>query len=477
MPMTAGKTAFKTTKHKEINTYIMKKLPEKFNYKPEDSDEVLQQDFDEFVTNVVKHKKVKAIKDEARNEIKSAAQVVRWLAEKHLNDSEGTFELPEELENLASVSDFIRDQMAEHVKCTESLKASKDAEKEAKRQEREAAKAEKEAEDKAYQESQDKFSERMAAAAKKHEKKAEAQFKNALNNIDLPKSISFSPNGMGIVVSKDASKDDIAVATSAIVGGLEGSANTAAALQFALGDMINASVGKGNIFRTKNDAAEGVKLVVSDKLNKRFHIGTLQYYATMAERIPASKRQIGISPSIYLEASKVVAPKLKEGTKEEQEKIAEKFDSLREEIIDKINSGELSGVKDVKKYVIEHKMKDGIALGKSNENIRLILNQFFYAYWIKENLEHVDGKYTFKADKDSPATVEYTVGEVTDYMEQAQNSLQNILLAKYDIPALIKGTVTKGKGDKSEEVPYLLIDPFQKNEAKAPESNEEKSDE
>ena len=52
------------------------------------------------------------------------------------------------------------------------------------------------------------------------------------------------------------------------------------------------------------------------------------------------------------------------------------------------------------------------------------------------------------------------LGEVTDRITDAMNEFQAIFLKEYDIPALIKGTVKKGKGDNSTEEPYLLADPF-----------------
>lgn len=438
---------------------MAKKLPETFLYKDDDGN-VQSQPFAAFISNVVKGKKVKGLKDENGDEVQNPQDIVKSLFKAHLNDEEGAFELPEELESYQNLSEFIREQVDIHIEATAFEKEQKDSEKAAKAQEKEQKKAEKEASDKAYAESQEAFEMRIVNAAEKHSKRAQQQFSDSVASVksNLPKTIGFAGEGMGLVIADGVSKDDLAQATSAIIGGLEGVTNAQSALQFSLGDVVNASIAN-KIFRTKNEAQEHVRVILFDKLGKKFSIGAINFYALMSERIPIDKRKPGIAPSIYLEASKIVAPRIKEGSKQENEELAKKFDDARAEMIDEIANGNISSIKEVKDRVKQFKGEVGLLKGDTI-GVAELSRRLFFALWIKENLEHTEGEYTFKASKESDETVKIPVGHVTDYITQALNELQNIHLSGYDVAALLRGNVTKGKGDKQETVPYLLANPF-----------------
>ena len=435
----------------------MRKLPENVVFQ-NDNGEIISQPFAEWAKLVIKEKKIKPLKNEAGQETRSALDVVKALFTAHLNDSDGSYELPEEIEHLADASDFIRSQVQAHLAAVTAQKEQQNTEKQKKQQEKEATKAEKEKEDKEYLENQRVFAEFVIAQSNKHSKKLEENFKASINSLKLPSSIAISSNGMGLVVSESTSKQDLAAATAALLTGMEGAAAINASLQFCLGDVMNASV-KAKIYRSKGDAAEAVKINILEATNKRYASGVISAYSLMAERVPAEKRRPDIAPSIYLEASKITAPRMKEGTAAEQEKLAKQFEKTRNEAIELINKGELVGVKDVKAHAASFKKSMGL-LRDSAPGIPEIAKRLFMGLWIKENLTHVDETYTFSAGKDSPEVMTMPLGEVTDRITDAMNEFQAIFLKEYDIPALIKGTVKKGKGDNSTEEPYLLADPF-----------------
>jgi hypothetical protein len=95
-------------------------------------------------------------------------------------------------------------------------------------------------------------------------------------------------------------------------------------------------------------------------------------------------------------------------------------------------------------------------------SITQIYNTLFKALWIKQNLTAENELYTFFKSKNSRETFTVTIAEISSTVESCMNSLQNILMAKDNVPALMSGKVVHTKGDKSEEKEYFMVDPFNK---------------
>jgi hypothetical protein len=435
----------------------MKKLPEQV-LRVNENGEVVGTMLAAFSSEMVKQFKVRDFKNEDGEVVKTGVDVVRDLFKQHLNDDEGNFELPDEWSAYAKLSDAVKELVAEHVKALASQKEKQKNEKELAAQEKIAKKEEKEKEDKAYEENQDSFASHILALKDKTDKKAAELFGNTIKGISLPKSISFSDGDMGLVISENATKDDIAVATANIFGGLEGVSNAAAALQFAVGDIINKSIER-KIFRTKNDANEAISLVIKEKMHKSYAPGALNFYALMSERVEPSKRKAGIAPSIYLAASKIVAPRIKEGSREANEKLAKEFDGLREDTINKIANGDISSIKEVMEVVTKFKTANNL-IGGETISVPQTLNTLFRAIWIDRNLEHENETYTFFKSKNSKEVFTITREELTSTIESCMNTLQNILMAKDNVPAILAGKIVKGKGDSTEEQDFFMVDPF-----------------
>lgn len=453
---------------------MAKKLPENYLIVNEDG-EVQELPFAEFVKKVVKEKKVKDAKDEDGNVLKDARDIVKELFLSHLNDEDGTFELPEEYESYASLSDKLSELVDAHKEAVASLKQQKEDEKEAKKQKREEEKAEKEKADREFQKNQDSFDALIVKEVTKRSAGSNKQFQDALDAIKLPSSIAFAKNGLGIIVSEGASKDDISVATAAVISGLEGVSNARASLQFAVGDMLNTAVYAG-IFRSKGEATQAVSQLLKDRLDKKFDAGTINFYALMAERVTVDNRKKGIAPSTYLAASKIVAPRIKEWSDEDKAKADSEFSQVREDAIKKINKGELSSTKDVNDYINDWKIKKGYAKPKE-KTVGELLHDYFFACLVKENIPHEGDEFVFAAEKGSPAQVTYSLKEITDKMVSSEASLQNILLKGYDVASLFKGyKEEKDKETKgTKKVPYLLVDPF--GDKEPPKTSKEKKGE
>lgn len=450
---------------------MAKKTPVNVARVNEDS-QVIEIPFAEFAKMFANEFKIKAIKNEQGQGVQTPIDIVSFMFANALADTEGNFELPEELEAYSDAFDTLKENVEEHKKALEVKKANKDTEKEKKRQEREQTKAEKGAEEAELKKNQDAFQDIVKKQVSKFDnKKAEDAFRNTMNSINLPKSIALADNGMGVIIGDGATKNDIALATSSYLNGLQGSATMQSALQFGLGDLLNGAV-KAKVYRNKGDAAQGVKVNILEATGKSFSPGAIQFYALMSERVPVSKRKNSVPPSVYLVASKITAPRIKEGTTKENEELAKSFEVFREEVIDKINEGELKAIKDVSEYIKTFKEKKGL-LKDSGPSVQDYLHDFFLASWIKANITPDEAEnFTFSI-KNSPKKITMHVSELTSRLEDAGNNLQNILLKDYDVTALMNGVRKEGKGEEAKEVPYFLIDPFGQAEDIASEAEEE----
>lgn len=435
----------------------MKTLKDTISYKDEEG-QVIIRPTSEIIAQAIKSLKVKPLKDDEDNILMSEKDIVKNILLGNFRTKEGeSYELPDEMSSYQKLNDYCATVVEADRDAEKGLKDAKEAEKQQKAQERQAAKELREKEDAEFAKSGNEFEDIFLKRAEKLAKTKSAQVEAMLLTVGkaLPSAAALANSGLGITLSDTASRSDIAQATAAVVNGLEGVAAMQGALQFSLGDLINGAV-KNKAYRTKGDACSAIKTVVREKLQKNFNIGTLNYYATMAERVTLENRKPGINPSLYLEASKLTPPRLKDAKPSDAIKLDEECAEARNEIISKINSGEIKSIKDAKAEIETFKTSKGFGK-KEVTPMSKLYNDLFYAKFIKEKLLGDSDEITVQLDTKNTKT--YTRSELTDIEEDAMNQLM-LMKVKQDMEKLVKGFVTKGKGEDAKEIPYLLNNPF-----------------
>lgn len=438
------------------------KTPENIKYRDDENNEILQQDRAEVIKNIVKQFKVKPV------EGKESKEVVKDLLTMAFRAKDEEIELPEEMSHLQKVVDYCKELAAGHREICDKEAEEQKQVKALKAQQKTLEKEAKEKEDKQYAESAAKFEEVLARKIKAQEEKVSANVVSAVKAINLPKTISVTGNGMGVIISENATKDDIATATASMMSAAEGNGQMQGALQFLIGDIVNASVEK-KVFRTKGDACKNVKFLVEEKLGKKFSAGAINANSLMAERIKPQDRKIGVLPSVYLAASKIVAPRVKEKSEKEMAELVVKFDEGRNNMISLINDGTITSIKDCKEYEAKIKQDAGIVVspaGEASKQINRFLRRLFWAIWTKRNLldsETGVAKFHEKETDEKAPAVEYTLSQLTDFEEEALNNLQNLFLVGEDVPSIIKGftEIVDEKTKAVAKVPNLLDDPFE----------------
>jgi hypothetical protein len=280
----------------------------------------------------------------------------------------------------------------------------------------------------------------------------------ALKAIKLPDNVSFSGNQMGIVFGENVTKEQLGEVTASLVSAMAGQKQLEGALQFVMGDLVNESVSKG-LYRSRNDAQGAIKFIIKERLKKNYDVGTLNYYALMANRVKPEKRVLGIAPSLYLTVSKAVVPRLKGVTAEKQTADDKEFEALRETLLNKVNSGELTAVKDVQKQIKDFKESKGIVQESPAEKkakIEKLLRQFYFAHFIKEYLVDTESETaTVKVEEKGNLYGSMHVSELSDLIEEAKNELQNLLIPNAD--EVIAGEKTEFAGTKDEKKTKVFL--------------------
>jgi hypothetical protein len=245
------------------------------------------------------------------------------------------------------------------------------------------------------------------------------------------------------------------------------------ALQFAVGDMLNGLV-KKRTFTSKGDAASAIKLAMSKiEGGKVFDIGTIQFYGNMAERIPSDKRLPNVNPSVYLAVSKATPPRIKSDNKEALATLDKDFSALRDDLLEKVNEGELVNADEVNKAINAFKTEKGIVKASANDAKKAQdkwLKQLFFAVWTKKNVVgvHKSDVAIFKQKvDDTEQELEVPVGELTDLEEEALNNLQNMLV-KEDVTHIMKGyeLVEDSKTKQKKKANFYMTYPFGSDEVK-----------
>ena len=446
------------------------KTPENILYSDDESNEIRQAPVAEVIKQVVKQYKVKASAEKPANEI---VKDILTIAFRNKGDE---IELGEDMEHLQKVANHCLSIASEHRKISEAEAEKAKQAKALKAQEKDLAKEAKAAEEKQYTENFTRFEELFVKKAASMSAKVNDQVVATMKSISLPKTISLSRNGMGIVLAENASKDDLATAAAAMIAASEGNKSMDAALSFVMGDLVNAAAEK-KIFRNKGDACKGIKLLIEDKLGKKYAAGSINANSLMAERVKPQDRKMGIAPSLYYLASKVVAPRLKEASDKERSEYEKKFDGERDNVISLINEGKITSVKEVTKHVEDFKASIGLVKqdpGAASKAIQKYLFRLFWATWVGENLvnDGVAKVHELKTNDTSPPR-EYSVGELTDIKAEALNNLQNLLVSGrfgYNVTDLIKGysEIEDEKTKVVSKTPCLIQDPFEEPKAVEP---------
>ena len=446
------------------------KTPENILYNDDESNEIRQAPVAEVIKQIVKEYKVKASAEKPANEI---VKDILTIAFRNKGDE---IELGEDMEHLEKVANHCLSIAAEHRKIADAEAEKAKAAKALKAQEKDLAKEAKAAEEKQYEQNFTRFEELFVKKAKNLSAKVNDQVVATMKTISLPKTISLSGNGMGIVLAENASKDDLATAAASMIAASEGNKSMDAALSFVMGDLVNAAAEK-KIFRNKGEACKGIKLLIEDKLGKKYAAGSINANSLMSERVKPQDRKIGIAPSLYYLASKVVAPRLKEASDKERTEIEKKFDEERDNVINLINEGKITAVKEVTKHVEDFKVSIGLVKtdpGAATKAIQKYLFRLFWATWVGENLvnDGVAKVHELKTNDTSPPR-EYSVGELTDIRAEALNNLQNLLVTGrfgYNVTDLIKGysEIVDEKTKAVSKTPCLIQDPFEEPKAVEP---------
>ena len=452
----------KDTNTTAVETSVKKsagKLPENF-YHYNAAGEILTKPIEgegNIIDSLVKMFKVVKVKD------KEPRDIVKHILLLNLRSQPEQAELPEGYEfceslkdrNGNEMNDALFDFATKHFKAKEELKERDATAKQAKAEEREAAKKAKEEEDKVYQAEQDEFEVLVISNAKKQAKNLEKLAPGLVGQLKFSDKITINGT-MGVSVADGATKQDIAGAIAQVLTVFEGTKQAEGAMQFMIGDLLNASV-KTKVFRTQNEAATGLKHIIADKMGKNFQVGTLPQYAVMASRIPASQRKLGVNPSYYLAASKVTTPRLKEAQPADVAKAEAEVAEFREELIADINSGTVA-LKDIAKKVQEYKKERGWVKPKEGNQAEVAkaLKDIFWIDWMISNLAKDDAVVVARGKESK----EYTLAELSDMREAAVNIVEAEFLKEYDIKGLKRGSKPVTKNGKTTDAVYRLSDPL-----------------
>lgn len=377
-------------------------------------------------------------------------------------------EIPAEFDDIADTLERVNAFSAGLVKMHIDLKAVEDEKestaKQKAAQEKLEAKQAKDAEEKRFNMEKDEFEASMIAAMPKVEKLSKKISQAIIDSIKMPSSCALGKDGMSLNFAENASKAEIATAITTSISILGSMQDAEGAIQFQIGDGINKLVESG-VFRKKKDAADHVALTIQEKLQKTYHIGHLQTYALMSERVPAEKRQRGVSPSKYLLASKLTAPRIKDASFDTEAAEA-KVDTFRDEIIEDINSGVSSA--DLNEKIKQFKEANNFVKKAPEDNsarIRDLQNDYVWAELLIGLT--VDDEVTTIRAKDKKT---YTTAELVEIRDSALAELRKLLLEdKWDVKALRKGIKEQMVKGEMKEAPYRLVDPLWKKEKKTDE--------
>lgn len=237
----------------------------------------------------------------------------------------------------------------------------------------------------------------------------------------FPDSVKVLENGT--VELNNATVEDIGFAFGAAVQLDKTTQFASNMLGFIVGELTNAAVLHG-VYANKKECATAMSSMLEEKKIKSLSHKTIENFARVAERIPADKRNEAVAPTIYHEIANVKQLKPSEGESNAAfTKRKTKRDKQVTAILDKVNSGEVSSVKDVKKLISNLQVESG-----SKE-----ANTYSYGDYVKLLIEAITlPKFIGKEGsivgiKGSENSTEITREDLKEVSTSALAHIQNIL--------------------------------------------------
>ena len=455
-------------------------------------DKELKSDLPDAIRHLVKQLKITTIKTEAGFEIEPP-DIVKNMMLKHFFEPNPALE--DEFsgdKQLKKAFTFIGKLVADHKEIVKTKKDEDEQEKKLKAAAKEQSQKEKEEEQKKMKEAADAFESGFTKVFEDFESKALEAASKMINNIKLPSNIAITANGMGLAIGEGVTAKDLSAAMSAIISTGAAAESISASVQFMAGDIANAMV-KRKVYPTADAAAKGVQKMLVEKLGKNLAHGSVKQYAAMAAKVPAELRSPRVAPTYYLKASSLSVPSLANGGPEKPGDRAElevKFDNKRQELYKELNEGKLTSVKEVEEAIVAYKESLGFKAKPKDEtkkNIAEAMKQYFFADFILCNFirEHLEaGEKEGETVTIEGAKLEATAGvfniysrdELLALKQEAFDTLQALVYP--NLEEYVAGFKLENPGTKEEvRKPMIPKDPFWKDDSKAEQKEEPKTEE
>lgn len=331
------------------------------------------------------------------------------------------------------------------VERTKANKVDKKAEAAAKKDEKDKAakeaKDKKEAEELALQESQELFVSKIAAGSDLAQGEYAKELADLGSNLPDGVTIKGDGNGFGVEISKDASSETVGHALGYLMQKSANSTFIGNQLQFWIGDVVIAAVGRG-IYANGSEASKSISKLLNEKHGKSLVVSNIDAYRRMAERTPFHLRNPKVDATAYLAVSSMKVPRQSEGEKDEDYKTrVSTFEKDREAIQSKLASGEITKRKDVLVEVENAAIKNGLKEAKEEGQITISqhLGIFFHASFALEELLSVH--------KDHENEVVYRDDSKTGEAQMVYVSKEDLEKTKAESYAALTNALYKGKGE------------------------------
>lgn len=251
--------------------------------------------------------------------------------------------------------------------------------------EREKEEARKKAEEEAKQ-----LALRQEAAGIKLKEGADAaadDFKKELESLkdQLPDSIQLISSGDRTAIRiDDASEEQLATTLGFLVQKGANNEWLRNQVQFWIGDIVNGLVAKG-VYKTQKEAGDWI----NKNIGQAYSASAISYYAKMADRTPVELRNVQADPTAYLAVANMKLPK--KGDKESDADFKKRLDTFkakRQEIQEKLSTGELTSRKDVVPLVENVLIECGLKERK-DPNAMSVSDHYKIVYHTTVALEHL----------------------------------------------------------------------------------------
>lgn len=256
-------------------------------------------------------------------------------------------------DDIAEIAAIVTDNVVEP-KSAADLKAERDAEAAAKKAEEEAAAA-------AAAEAKLAVVTSFADSMHKGSAATKAVTEGFFDGIrkSFPKSVQLDQNG-SVVIAENATVEDVGVAFGAAIQFNQTAEFTGNMLGFIIGELTNAAVAAG-VYATKKDCAADIAARLEESKIKSLSVKSIENLARVADRIPADKRNEEVPATVYHHIANVKQPKQQDGESDAKFKARkEKYNKQIDSILDKVKSGEVTEVKEVKALIDNLQKKSGL---------------------------------------------------------------------------------------------------------------------